>query len=106
MKPIKFIDEPLKEPQKIMRDGLQSDILRTNEVFVDVVNTLYDELTGHEDSISSSQIADLKEAEDVRLYYSKMRVMLVRLVQELDYRIQLAETEKDQQENEAERQGE
>ena len=36
-------------------------------------------------------MADTPEAEDMRLYYSKMRVSLVSLVKELDYRVEEAE---------------
>lgn len=90
---IKFIDEPLHEPHKITKDGLNSSMLRDNETFVEIVNDLYLELSGHEDSISSSLMADAKEAEDMRLYYSKMRVSLVRLIQELDYRVAQAESQ-------------
>lgn len=88
---IKFIDEPLFEPHKITKDGLNSSMLRDNETFVEIVNDLYLELSGHEDSISSSLMADTPEAEDMRLYYSKMRVSLVSLVKELDYRVEEAE---------------
>ena len=94
MDKIDIFDRKFKPVQEIIDDGVQSELLRNNDVFRQSVNTVYNTLVLSEDKIANDPTIDGRRASEMRKVYSLMRTLLTDIVLELDGNIQEAENAK------------
>lgn len=84
-------------PDDISRVGMKAKLLRENEIFLQVVNEVYEDLVSAEDSVTADASVEPREGNDLRRNFSGMRVALVAIMQKLDDKIHLAETNSTQE---------
>lgn len=81
---IDIFDRKFKSVQEIIDDGVQSELLRNNDVFRKAVNTVYNNLVLSEDKLTNDPKIDGRRASEMRKTYSLMRALLSDVVLELD----------------------
>ena len=70
-------------PQEIIRRGFKARLLKDNDVFIEVVNEMYDKYTLKEDIVMASELDYKTRAEQITRFAS-LRHLLSELVLTLD----------------------